>query len=38
MNNQEENNKNIKKIKRPSPIVTNKQLLAFMINNKYKNK
>ena len=38
MNKQEETKKNIKKIKRPSPILTNKQLLAFMINNKYKNK
>jgi len=39
MNNQQQNTKNTKntkEIKRPAPIVTNKQLLAFMINSKYK--
>jgi hypothetical protein len=37
MNIQQQNNNNIKKIKRPAPIITDKQILASMINNRYKN-
>lgn len=40
MNIQQQNNNNIKKIKkikRPAHIITDKQILTFMINNRYKN-
>ncbi len=37
MNIQPQNNNNIKKIKRPPPIITDKQILTSMINNRYKN-
>jgi len=40
MNIQEQNNNNIKKIKkikRPAHIITDKQILTSMINNRYKN-
>lgn len=39
MNIQQQNNNNIKKIKkikRPTPIITDKQILTSMINNRYK--
>tara|TARA_E500000178_G_C16962043_1_gene726527 strand:+ start:83 stop:208 length:126 start_codon:yes stop_codon:yes gene_type:complete len=37
MNIQQQNNNNIKKIKRPAPIITDKKILTSMINNRYKN-
>lgn len=40
MNIQQQNNNNIKKIKkikRPAHIITDKQILTSMINNRYKN-
>ena len=38
MNTQQQNNiNNIKKIKRPTPIITDTQILSSMINNRYKN-
>ena len=36
MNIQQQNNKNIKNIKRPTPIITDKKILTYMINNRYK--
>ncbi len=34
---QQQNTNNIKKIKRPTPIITDKKILTSMINNRYKN-